>query len=212
MATAPHTASRQCTKCKVELIQDENWSRGQIRANSYICRACNAAKGRAFYAANSKHVIETAKARRHREPEKIREYWRGYRAENPEAVKGWSDRYRARSYDNEERRAQILLSASRARAKYAGIEYDLTLEWIASRIRGGVCEVTGLPFDISLLPPRSERKSRTPAFAPSLDRIERGGGYTQANTRVVVFIYNVARSDFEDEDLTTLAKALLSGA
>jgi hypothetical protein len=209
METNPHTIVRQCTKCRVDLVPNKNWSEGQIRANSYICRSCNAAKGRAFYAKNKKHVIETAKARRHRSPEKIREYWREHRARNPEEWARWLEAYRVSTYEDVERRAGRLVAACRCRSRRYGVEFDLTKGWVAERLRAGVCEVTGLPFDISILPPREKRKSRTPAFAPSLDRIERGGGYTQENTRVVVFIYNVARSDFEDQELIALAKALL---
>lgn len=212
MEALPHTTARTCNKCGTELVLGENWTEASKRHRMNWCRSCNAAKGRAFYAANQKHVIETAKRRRHREPEKIREYWRGHRAANPDAWNEWLDRYRVSTYTNVERRASKLFLACRQRSRLGGFAFDLTKEWIAERIRRGVCEATGLPFDITPLPPRSERKSRTPAFAPSLDRIERGGGYTQANTRVVVFIYNVARSDFDDEELTTLAKALLNGA
>lgn len=208
METKLHAISKCCTKCNAELILGDNWSEGMARNRSYMCRSCNAAKGRAFYVANQNHVIETSKKRRHRDPDRIREYWRDYRAKNPDACKGWHDRYRDRSYESPERRAKRLLAAARSRAKLYGVAFDLTLEWIVAKLEAGICEATGLPFDISVLPPRAERQSRTPAFSPSFDRIERGGGYTQDNVRVVVFIYNVARSDFDDNDLLTLAKAL----
>jgi hypothetical protein len=211
METNPH-ANAICKACSTPLIRGDNWSIGLQNSRTRLCRSCNAAKGRAFYAANKKHVIETAKARRHREPDKIKAYWRGWRDRSKDQIKEYEERYRVSTYTSAERRAMRLATACRLRAKKAGVDYDLTKEWVLAKLASGHCEVTGLPFDMATLAPRGERKSRTPAFAPSLDRIQQGGGYTQDNTRVVVFIYNVARADFDDSDLTTLAKALLDGA
>ena len=210
MESVPNSIAQRCNSCQVLLAVGENWSEGLVRSRTRLCRACNAAKGRAYYAANKQHVIDTAKQRRHRDLDKIRTYWRGWRDQNRDAVNGYQEKYRASTYTSAEKRAIRLAAACRIRARHAGVDYDLTKDWILEKIAAGVCEVTGIPFDMTPLPPRGERKSRTPAFAPSLDRITRGGGYTQANTRVVVFIYNVARSDFDDDELNTLARALLA--
>lgn len=207
METLPHTISKKCSKCDTPLVLGDNWSEGIARGKTYLCRACNAAKGRAFYAANPKRVIEVAKQRRHANPEKVREYWRQYRKDNPDAAKGWSERYNALNRSSLKRGARRMFTACRSKARYSNVAFDLTPEWIEERLASGVCEATSLPFDFGL-PPRADRGSRTPAFAPSLDRIERGGGYTKDNVRVTVFIYNVARSDFNDNELLTLAKAL----
>ena len=211
METASHTTSKNCTKCSAALVLGVNWTHGQHRANSYTCSDCNAAKGRAFYAANKDHVIATSKQRRHRERDSVRAYWKEWRVTNKERLLVHEAGRRDRVLSTIEGRASRMFSACRARCRAAGIAFDLTKEWIADRLLAGVCEATGLPFDLSL-PPREQRWSRTPAFAPSLDRIERGGGYTTENVRVTVFIFNVARSDFGDHELQVLAEAIMAKA
>lgn len=207
METALHATTKKCTKCFAPLVLGDNWSEGVARARQYTCRSCNAAKGRAFYADNKSHVIETAKSRRNADLGKIRSYWQGHRERNRDSINAYHRGYVSRQNETVEGRAKRMLSRARCTARYQGVGFDLSLDWIISRLEIGTCEVTGLPFDLSLLP-RGERGSRTPAFSPSLDRINRGGNYTKDNVRVTVFIYNVARSDFDDDNLLTLAKAL----
>lgn len=181
------------------------------RNRCYTCRSCNAAKGRLFYAANADRMVALARRRRNADLEKARTYWRKHRDESREAHNAYHRGYQAAKDETPEGRARRIIARTRALAKYRGIEFDISLEWLTEKLATGRCEATGLPFDFRR-PPREERGSRTPAFAPSLDRIERGGSYTQDNVRVVAFIYNVARSDFDDADLMTLAKALIASA
>lgn len=209
MENPPTNHARSCTKCRCDLVLGDNWTEASRRNRTYTCRSCNAAKGRAFYAKNSKHVIETAKARRHRNPKLIRDYWQGWRDANPGKASEYTKASYTRTYMDIDRRAAKMAQTCKANCKFRGIEYDLPLEWFVEKLRTGFCEVTGLPFDLSL-PPRTQRGCRTLSFAPSIDRIERGGPYTAANVRMVVFIFNVARSDFPDRDLLTLARALLA--
>lgn len=49
--------------------------------------------------------------------------------------------------------------------------------------------------------PSSESKSN--AFAPSLDRINRRRGYVKGNVRVVCWIFNTLRMDYSAAELTT---------
>ena len=201
--------SALCKQCNVSLVAGENWSSGMQRSRSYTCRHCNAAKGRAFYAANKSRVIDGAKARRNANREKVRAYWVGHREANGEAMRAHETARRANRLATVEGRATRILSRSKCQARAAKVDHDLTLEWIERRLRAGVCEVTGLPFTFS--PVRGESGSRTHPFSPSLDRIKQGGPYSEENTRMVVFIYNVARSDFSDNELMILARALTSG-
>jgi len=198
---------QSCTKCKVSLVAGENWSLGMQKSRSYTCRECNAAKGRAFYAANKSHVIATAKARRQSDLERVRDYWKSHRAANGPAMRAHESDRRDRVLATVDGRARRIFSRSKCQARAAKVGHDLTLEWIESRLRTGRCEATGLPF--TLAPSRVGGSSRTHPFSPSLDRIRQGGDYSEANTRMVVFIYNVARSDFSDDDLLTLARAIV---
>ncbi len=105
-------------------------------------------------------------------------------------------------------RAGILLTSARKRAEDRGLPFSLNKEDIVRRFEAGVCEVTGIKFDLSL-PGRFRRFCRGP-WVPSVDRVDPLKGYTPENTKVVVWAYNVAKSDFKNSDVMTLAKALVA--
>ena len=88
-----------------------------------------------------------------------------------------------------------------------GIVSDLTIEWIEEKVAIGTCERTGLPFSNNL----DLTASKDP-FAPSLDRINPGKGYTQDNVQVVCTVYMLAKSDWGDEPVVKMAVALLSAS
>jgi hypothetical protein len=121
---------------------------------------------------------------------------------------GWK-RLHARRMALPDGRAKALFHSARKRAKKYGIEFTLTREWITRRIERGVCEVTGLPFDMGVNHgDGSERFARRP-FGPSLDRTDPAGGYTPGNVKVVVCVYNAAKWDWKHVDVIRMAKALL---
>jgi hypothetical protein len=97
------------------------------------------------------------------------------------------------------RYAARLIDAPRCRARDAGLAFELTPEWLIDKLRG-VCEVTGLPFDLTV---------KKGPFVPSLDRRVPGGPYTLENTQVVVFIYNLAKNKFGHADVMAMANALV---
>ena len=196
----------QCKACSVELVAGQNWSEGLIRSRTRLCRPCNAAKGRRFFAENKEHVIAVAKQRRAEKREEIKAYWRGHRAATNDAYRDRDARWRAGSQATVRGRASRMVSRSRSFARRAGVEHTITVEWVVEKLTAGKCEATGLPFDLepNTMPCRSN------PFQPSLDRIIAGGGYTPENVRVTVFIFNVARSDFGDAPLLTMARALIA--
>ena len=108
-------------------------------------------------------------------------------------------------------RATNLVSGSRHRAKRLGIDHDLTTDWVLTRLRAGVCEACGLPFEF---PECDEGGTGGPKnnWIPSLDRIDPCGGYTRDNVRVVVWCYNGAKASGTDADVLRLARALISRA
>lgn len=107
---------------------------------------------------------------------------------------------RARSkYDTIAGRASALLAASRARR--GG---NLTREWVEERLATGLCEVTGLGFDLS---PQRERRGQNP-LAPSLDRIDPSGGYTTDNVRVVIFAFNAFKGRMSQDEAVSLIKRM----
>lgn len=94
--------------------------------------------------------------------------------------------------------AQRLVASARTRAKKQGVEFDLTGSWLADRLVTGKCELSG----VVLVPSDIDRVGlgRHP-LSPSLDRIDAGGPYTQANTRVVALALNVGMNNWGLEPL-----------
>jgi len=94
-------------------------------------------------------------------------------------------------------RASQLISAARKRAPCT-----LSVYRVASIIKNGVCQVTGLRLIIT--------SGKPSPWSPSLDRIDGKQGYTHENTRVVVWLYNTAKNEFSDEDVIILAQAIVN--
>lgn len=99
-------------------------------------------------------------------------------------------------------RARVLLHNSRKRDP---IGHSITLDWVLDRLTQGFCERTGIPFELAY------QKGRT-AFAPSLDKINPHGSYTEENTQMVIWMYNTAKNIFTDSDVLYMAKCLLDKA
>jgi DNA-directed RNA polymerase subunit RPC12/RpoP len=100
-------------------------------------------------------------------------------------------------------RASVLLSTARRSAKKMNLPCTLTKQWIEERLKRGVCEVTGVQFDFN----SSGKGIRK--FSPSLDRQNPKEGYTEKNTRVVVWIYNLWKSNYSHDEVIEFAKVLI---
>jgi hypothetical protein len=100
-------------------------------------------------------------------------------------------------------RAYRLWKAAKGRAAKEGVAFSLSRAWVEDQMRGN-CAVTGLAFNLEI----SGHRARKP-HSPSIDRVIPGGAYSEENCRMVVTIYNLARSNFSDEDVLELARALL---
>lgn len=94
---------------------------------------------------------------------------------------------------------KILLQNLRQRAPDA----ELDESWVRKKLAAGVCEVSGIAFQIA-----TPGEGKNP-FSPSIDRIDRTKGYTFQNCRMVVFIFNLARNSWKDSDVLLLAEALV---
>lgn len=198
-------ANTTCKDCSAILTPGENWSEGHVRNRSYLCRGCVSARGRAHYAKHSERAAELQR-KRLADPVKAKaaaDLKSKYYAENREKWAAYQVTQKAKESSDPWRRASRLLTWIRARAATTGREFDLTREWIAERLQAGVCEVTGIPLELSKPP-----GSRFHPWAPSVDRVDSKLGYTQGNCRVVCWIYNMAKSEWSDEVVMTFAKAL----
>lgn len=129
---------------------------------------------------------EASKRRYETDPEKVREANRRWKTDNP---------------------ASHLLRNCRGNARKRGLDFALTVEGIEGMLAPMVCSATGLPLTWG----HDGDTSRNP-WAPSIDRLDCSKGYVPGNVRVVCVLYNLARSDFRDEDLLEVAKALAARA
>lgn len=118
---------------------------------------------------------------------------RGRKRSNPEKIsvrqKAWRDK----------KRGFALVNVARHRAKSRGLPFDLDQKDIQTRIERGVCEMTGIPFDLTT--PRAWN-------APSLDQITPGEGYTKSNTRVVLYALNVMSNTWGPNRIVEIANAI----
>jgi hypothetical protein len=102
-------------------------------------------------------------------------------------------RYVERAKATPEGRATLLLNKCRQRAREKKFSFGLTKEWVAEKIKTGRCEVSGIPFVLN-----GGNKHK---YAPSLDRADSSKGYTVDNVRVVVWMFNQAKSTYSDDEM-----------
>ena len=94
-----------------------------------------------------------------------------------------------------------LLYSARVRAKKRNIECSLSREWIKSKLQAGICERSGIPFNMNA------NEGKKP-FAPSLDKVDNNEGYNFANTAVVCDAYNRGKGPYPDIDFIAMCCAV----
>ena len=103
------------------------------------------------------------------------------------------------------------MTSAGARAKELGLEFNLSMSKVSAAISAGGCEATGIPFDMNVDRLRQkDRLIRRSPWTPSLDRKDPAQGYTDKNTRVVVWLFNAAKESFTDADVMTMARAFVA--
>lgn len=110
--------------------------------------------------------------------------------------------YRARQL--EKRPWRYMFQSRRLDAKNRGLEFSLTDEWAQARWTGA-CEITNLRFR-----PGGVGRAGPNPFSPSIDRIDQSIGYTKENCRFVLFAINGFRGAGTDEQMYTIALALVT--
>jgi hypothetical protein len=104
-------------------------------------------------------------------------------------------------------RALKLYNSARQRAERKGEMFSLSLERIKLLLDNGVCQRTGLPFDLA-----SPTETRFNPFAPSIDKIDHQKPYTDDNTQLVIDWYNRAKGQHSDADLLAFCKQVIAFA
>lgn len=100
-------------------------------------------------------------------------------------------------------RAYSLLRSAKIRAAKKGIPCTITREYVELALELGVCELTGLQFDMSSGNGRS-------AFSPSIDRIVLARGYVPGNVRVIVWALNAAFGTWGEDAMKQIVTSWLA--
>jgi hypothetical protein len=104
-------------------------------------------------------------------------------------------------------RAQRLYGNAQKRAKANNWPVpDFTSTWIEEKILAGVCEVTGVAFDLNTQTSNTVH-AKNP-WVPSIDRIDSSKPYLKDNVQVVIYMYNVCKSEFSHNDVVAFCKAV----
>ena len=100
------------------------------------------------------------------------------------------------------------VSHARGNAKKRRLAFEVTPKFLASLAveQKFKCAVSGIDFEFKSAVMREYRRY---PFAVSVDRIDSDLGYRPGNVRLVCLIVNLARSDFGDEALVKMARAIV---
>jgi hypothetical protein len=112
--------------------------------------------------------------------------------------------FNSKRYATLEKKAKPLVTAARDRAKRKKLEFCLTEAMIAPRIIRGVCELTGIAFDLNY-----KGSSHKNPYSPSIDRIDSHKGYVLSNVRVVLTAVNIALGEDGEEVMYPILKAMV---
>lgn len=104
-------------------------------------------------------------------------------------------------------RAQRLHGNAQKRAKASGWPApDFGSLWLEEKILAGVCEVTGIPFDLTSQTSNTVH-AKNP-WVPSIDRIDSSKPYAKDNVQLVVYMYNVCKAEFAHADVVKFCRAV----
>lgn len=125
---------------------------------------------------------------------KIKAYAKIVRQTKPEIFKIQREKHRACN------RHSLMWSHCKKSAKEKGIIFNLTKEWIKNRLDAGICEMSGIPFDMT---------GKRTANIPSIDRVKSDGDYTQDNCRVILWSLNRALCNYGEYYMISIFKAII---
>ena len=184
---------KYCPKCKLDKEFGPNkkqssglqvWCKDCLRAYKKSHRAEKSIYNRQY---RGKHSV-SLKAR-----------LRKWHADNKEHLKQHYDQY----FQTARGRAVKMISEIKRRCKNSGMPFAITKDDLIPRLEVGICQVTGMPLDFYGV---------AAPFSPSVDRIDSQRGYEPDNIRIVVLMFNLARRNWQDADVLTMANAFVSNS
>jgi len=130
-------------------------------------------------------------------------YQKARRKDNP-AVNEYSRNYQKKRREDFDYRLQMLLNASKQRAKTKGREHSITLQDIKDKYPpDNYCPVFGFELEFN-----SEGFRET---SPSIDRIDSSKGYTPENIQIISWKANRIKAYATVEDLEILVAFMKQG-
>ncbi len=112
-------------------------------------------------------------------------------------------------YASLEGRARSLHNNARKSPTGMTQAFTLTLDHIVNLLKIGHCPMTGVKFDFGPNKNRTGKSGLNPA-APSIDRINSLFGYTNENTRIVIWQYNLMKGELTDNQVLELCKLVIN--
>ena len=174
---------KQCSSCG-ELKHEEEFHRKSGDRREGRCKVCLSIVYSNYYQRNREEILSRQKER----------YAKHGRSRKSEVA---SRRKRLSTVSG---RATELLRSAKRRAKEKGLPCILTKKWVIDRLGSGVCQETGMSFDLSMSGGRNK-------LAPSIDRHDLEQGYTPINCRVVIWAWNCARGQYGTRFLLEMVDA-----
>jgi hypothetical protein len=151
-------------------------------------KEANAEYRKLWYAKNRERAIAYSIEYAITNKEKVQAKRRAYKKKYPERHRAWIHSHWERN------REQYLYMRIRRTCNEKGLEFDLTKDWIRQRLDDGICEMSGLPFDMG-----SKGNFKRGPNTPSVDRINPFGGYTMDNCRMILWFINRAMINLGEE-------------
>lgn len=174
---------KQCSSCG-EFKREEDFHRKGSGKREGRCNSCLSLVYKDYYQRNREAVLL-------RQRERYAKHGRSRKSETAS---------RRKRLSTASGRASELLRSAKRRAKEKGLPCTLTKKWVMDRLRSGVCQDTGMAFDLSMSGGRNK-------LAPSIDRHDLSQGYTPINCRVVIWAWNCARGQYGTRFLLEMVDA-----
>lgn len=89
------------------------------------------------------------------------------------------------------------------RAEKKHIEFNLDAPWFKEKLSKGVCEATGLMFELE------PKCTHINPYYPSIDRIDSSLGYTKDNCQLVIIGFNNLKGSNNSGDLKTFCEGFV---
>jgi len=174
-----------------------NWAKANPEKNKALHRAeyhRHKDKYKIYAQVHKDHTNAWRRKKYHENKEATRKKINTYRLKNKDKVREWKRNFRRNN------RTGLILSGIKKTCRVYNLEFRLTREWIQEKLNRGVCELTGIAFDM---------EGKRTQNSPSIDRISSKEGYTPENCRMVLWALNRGLCNYGLDYMMTLFEMIL---